>query len=434
MTFPPPTLLFPSRRFLVQWLCGVMICLVFVTADGANWVYLCATLLGALWAVDCLGRLRQWIGGALVPGYASTALVVVLAIIASVVVLGALLSRIAGNPMPTVALAMCVGMCTVLGMVYAERWGPGGAASIKATFVAVFVAAYLATRGYVGSADSGLPGLWRAIPDWVMHWGPWVGAGAATVALKRRLGRPPQLCRGAWTMPWYQYRTFLVAPKHILVGWYSRTSLAELLIPSILIVVVVPRYLLVFGEERAFHGWEGPINLVVCWWLYVGSLTPLMLLKGTGTWLGTAWRLGQGASRAALGRAFAARVAWASACSFGIALNLVVVHAYLGGASVPPVPSHLLFFEEALLVYAVGFLAAAWAFIAHPSRTTTQPDFAGPLAAASAGDAAVFLLAPEAGPAGLVVLACVVFGSGALLVFAGGRAIAEVDFMVRRDA
>ena len=435
MTFPPPTALFPGCRFAAQWLLGfAAVCIWMVATDGANWAYVCAAVVAAFWAADCLARLRQWLGSTLVPGYAATALAVVLAIIVSAVALGALLSHTAGNPMPIFALAMCVGMCTVLGMTYAERWGPGGAAAIKATSFAAFVVAFLATRGYVGvSADSGLPGLWRGVPDWVMSWGPWVGAGAATVALKRRLDKPPARSRGA-PMPWRQYRPFLVAPKHILVGWYSRNSLAEWLIPGVTMLVVVPRYLLVIGEERAFHGWEGHIHLAVCWWLYVGSLTPLMLLKGAGTWLGTAWRLGHGASRSALGCAFAARVVWTTACSFGIALNLVVVHAYLGRVSVPPVPGHLLFFEEALLVYAVGFLAASWAFNAHPSRTTTQPGFAGPLATASAVDAAVFLLAPETDPAGLVVLACVLFGSGALLAFVGGRAISRVDFVVRKDA
>lgn len=434
MSFPPPTLLFPSRSFVVRWLCAAaMTCLLIVRADGANWAYLCVVFVGALWASDCLGRLRQWLGGAFVPGYASTALAVVLAIIASVAILGALLSRMAGNPMPTVASAMCVGMCTVLGVVYAERWGTGRAAAIIAWLAAAFVAVFLATRGHFGvDVDRTLPELWRAVSDWGLGGAALVGAGAATVALKRRLDRPPERSRGARTMPWLQYRSFLVAPKHILVGWYSTTSLAELLIPTMMLAVVVPRYMSV-EAGGAFAGWEGPIHLVVCWWLYVGSLTPLMLLKGAGTWLGTAWRLGHGACRASLGCAFAARVTWATACSFGIALNLVVVHAYLGGVSVPPVSGHLLFFEEALLVYAAGLLAATWAFIAHPSRTATQPDFAGPLATATAVDAAVFLLAPETGPAGLVVLACVLFGSGALLALGGGRAIARVDFVVVKD-
>ena len=435
MTFPPPALLFPSRRFVVQWLMGSAgVCILMFATDGANWIFVGATVMAAFWAADCLGRLRQWLGGALVPGYAATAWLVVLAIIASVVVLGALLSHMAGNPMPTFALAMCIGLCTVLGVVYAERWATGRAAII-AIFVAAVVPVFLTARGHIDvGVHSRLPGLGRAVPDGVMHWAALVGAGAATFALKRRLDRPTQQSRGMRTMPWRQYRSFLVAPKHILVGWYSRTSLAEWLIPGMTMLVVVPHYLLVLGEERAFHGWEGPIHVGVCWWLYVGSLTPLMLLKGAGTWLGTAWRLGQGASRPALGRAFATRVVWATACSFGIALNLVVVHAYLGGVSVPPVARHLLFFEEVLLVYAVGLLAATWALSTHPSRTTTQPDFAGPWAAASAVDATVFLMAPETDAVGILVLACVLFASGVLLTFSGGRAIARVDFVVRMDA
>ena len=110
----------------------------------------------------------------------------------------------------------------------------------------------------------------------------------------------------------------------------------------------------------------------------------------------------------------------------------MVAHAYLGIASVPPIPRHLLFFEEVFLVYAVGLLAATWALIAHPPRTANQPYFAGPLAAASAADAVVFLMAPETGAAGLLVLACFLLASGALLTFGGGTAIARVDFVVRK--
>ncbi|MCY3838546.1 MAG: hypothetical protein OXH09_07895 [Gammaproteobacteria bacterium] len=43
-------------------------------------------------------------------------------------------------------------------------------------------------------------------------------------------------------------------------------------------------------------------------------------------------------------------------------------------------------------------------------------------------------MAPETDPTGLLALACVLFASGGLLAFAGGRAIARVDFVVRKEA
>lgn len=429
MTVPPPNLLFPSGRFVAQWLyVAFAISIVMIFADGANWAYLSATIMAALWAVDCLGRLRGWLGGALVPGYAATGLVVVLAIISSVVVLGALLSHAAGNPTPAFALAMFVGMCTVLGLTYAERRGLDRVVAV----VAVSVAVMLFVARWLGIVDTGMPDPWPAWLDGVLRWAALGGAAAATIALRRRLERPPLQSPGARTVAWQQYRSHLVAPRHVLGGWYSRTSLAEWLIPGVTIMVVVPRYLSLMDHERGFHGWEVLIQIVVWSWLYVGSLTPLMLVKGAGTWLGTAWRIGHGASRPALGRAFAARVGSATAFSFSVALTVVLAHAYLGNASVPPIPRHLLFFEEVFLVYAVGLLAATWALTTHPPRTATQPYFAGPLAAASAADAVVFFMAPETGATGLLVLACFLLASGALLAFAGGRAIARVDFVVRK--
>lgn len=416
MIVAPAAVLFPSGWHVAQRLASAtLIAVALAATDGADWAYLYAMMAAAFWAGEILRRLRQWPGGAFVPGFATTAFATAMGILTFAAVAGGLLAFAAGNPTPPLPLAAFVGAGSVCALVYAERRNAGQTtAAVFALVTAVVVSDY--TFGGGSGVDA------AAV----------TGAALAVVAFRRRLGQPPPQPRQVVRTSWRQFRPSLFSFRHIFGTPRLRPSEGAILGVT---GALCAQFHIDVPAGSVADGWGAKVWLVqvlVLALVVVGSLTPLILMKSAGAWLGTAWQLARGASRRALGRAFMARILLATASSFAISLALLPLHAYAGNAPVPLLPGEWPLIKELLLFYAVGLCGASWAAFVHPVRADGAPVLVGILLVVAVLDI-VILATPVGGMFATLVLVALVAASAALLAFGGGRAVARIDFIAAKD-
>ena len=405
--------LFPDGRYVVRCVAVATVVGVFLLASGgADAALLCTTVVAAFWARDCLARLRQWEASVLVPGYALTALVVAVGIVGSVTTLASTISYLAGNNAPALGLAAMAGFILVVALTYAEQ-----AATIH-RIVAISIwlmAAILIAQVYFG------PVRWPGTAHPLIQWPALAVAVAAIVALKGRLDRPVAQSLENAAMPWDHFRPFVGGPKDVFGGWLSRTRIAEG------VFVIVP-FTITLQAYDGLDKIQSLLSSIVFYAIYIGALTPLMLLKGAGRWLSTAWQLGSADCRTGVGQMFALRIVIATAATLAVVMLTVGGHALL----VPSTalwPGHRNMLDEVLLLYTLGFGAFAWACYIYPPRTTRQPAYIGMVAVACVIYLVVFHKAPTFEIIGRVVLLLMFLSSAAFAVYAGGRALARIDFL-----
>ena len=406
--------LFPDGRYVVRWVAAVLVVVVFLLAsDGADAALLCTTAVAAFWARDCLGRLRQWEASALVPGYALTTLVMAVGIVGAVATMASTISYLAGNKAPAFGLAALAGFILVVALTYAKQ--PTTIHRVVGILGCIVVAVLIAQLHF------GSPIAWPEIAHPLIQWSALAMVAAAIVALKGRLDQPVAQRLESPAMPWDHFRPFVAGPKDVFGGWMSRTRVAE----GVLVAIPFPITLQAYD---ALDSIPSLLTAALFYAVYIGALTPLLLLKGAGRWLSTAWQLGSADSRKGVGQMFASRTVIATAVTLAVVLLTVGGHA-LVVPSTALWPGHRDLVDEVLLLYTVGFAAFAWACYIHPPRTTRQPAYIGMVAIACVIYLVVFHKAPTFEIVGRVVLLLVFLSSIAFAVYAGGRALARIDFL-----
>ncbi|MCY3811843.1 MAG: hypothetical protein OXH15_08620 [Gammaproteobacteria bacterium] len=415
MIAPPISVLFPSLRFLGIWLVSAILLIIVLlpTPSGfpaTNGGILCTTAASAIWATDCLRRVRQWDASTLVPGYATTIWAVAIGIVWCATALATTISSMAGNTNPAFGVATLAGTVLVVSLTFlrkARAW-QFGINSVPILALAALI------------ADHRLVIPWEPMAMPASQAAALVLAILAAAVLRRRLGRPtrPETDRA---LPWRYFHPHVAGPK-VLLGLGQ---------PPMRIVEVVMLAITVSIAIQAYRPFDYPTGLgvpVVGLILFLASLTPLMLLKVASAWLPTAWQLGVGDSRRHLGRSFASRVVAMTLAAFGLATVIVVIQALLGG-QIPSRPGLEDQFDEALLLCAMCLVVFIVACGARPTRTAKQPSQFGSLGLACAAFLFVSFSAPSFGPVGRMVLLSVVAASAVLAVYAGGRLVARFDFL-----
>ena len=406
--------LFPDGRYVVTWVAAAFVVgMILFATDGGDVALLCATVAAAFWAQDCLGRLRRWEASTLVPGYALTVLVVVVGAVGAVMTLASTVSYLAGNKAPAFGVAAMAGVVLLVVLTYAKR---------PTTIHRVLgILSLIAAAVLIVQLQFGSPIAWPEIAHPLIQWPALAIAVAAVVALKGRLDRPLAQRLEISAIPWDYFRPFVAGPRDVFGGWVSRRRAAEGVSIGLVLVITL----------HAYDVWDsGPslLTAFVFYAIFIGSLTPLMLLKGAGRWLSTAWQLGAGDDRTAIGRMFALRIVIATSATLVVVVLTVGAHAVL----VPSTalwPGHRDLLDEVLLLYTVGFGAFAWACYIYPPRTTRQRAYIGMVAVACVIYLVVFHKAPTFEIVGRVVLLLVFLSSVAFAVYAGGRALARIDFL-----
>ena len=409
--------LFPDGRYVVACLLVALFVVVFLAAsDGADAALLCATVAAAFWARDCLGRLRQWEAGALVPGYALTTLVTVVGIVGAVAILASTISYLAGNKTPAFGIAALAGFILVVALTYGKH--PTTSHRVFGLLGCIVVAVLIAQLHFGGVA-------WPEMAHPLIQW-PALALVAATIAaLRGRLARPVARRLENPAMPWDYFRPFVAGPRDVFGGWMSRTRVAE----GFPVIFPFPITLQTYD---ALDSIPSLLTATLFYAIYIGSLTPIMLLKGAGTWLSTAWQLGSADGRRSVGQMFALRIVIATAATLALVLLAVGVHAVL----VPSTalwPGHRDLVDEVLLLYMVGLAVFPWACYIHPPRTARQPAYVGMIVVACVIYLIAFHRAPTFELVGRVVLLLMLLSSAALAVYAGGRALARIDFLPTRQ-
>ena len=416
MIAPPISVLFPSARFLALWLPTAMLLILTLvpTPSGlpaANGGILCTTAAAAIWASDCLRRMRQWDGSTLVPGYATTAWAVAVGIVWCVTALATTISSLAGNDAPAFGIATLGGTAVVVCLTSLQKrsaWQFGMA-----------IVMFLGFTAFLADHRVAIP--WQPMTLPASQSAALVVAVVAAAGLRRRLGTPMRPHTDS-ALPWRYFHPRVAGPTALL-GWgQPPLQVAE----TIMIAVTVS---LALAAYKTFDNYPaGLVAPVVGLTVFLASLTPLMLLRVAAAWLPIAWQLGTGDSRQDLGRSFASKAVTMTLAAFGLAVTVVGVHAVLGG-QVPSRPGLANLLDETLLLCAACLVAFTIACAARPRRTTKQPSQFGSMGLVCAAFLVVSFTAPSLGFFGRTVLLAVIAASAALAVYAGGRLVARFDFL-----
>ena len=395
---------------------------------------LSVAVLGALWATYFVRRLRSWPGGLFVPGYARTAFATAIGIVILTAVSSTILVLVVWDPVseasgyfpevvaevvPLIGLACLAGFSVLFGLTYTRR-----GISYVALGVVVFATVF---------AD-GTPFGYRVSESW--HW---VGhpafsglililAVALAVLVRRRLALPVGAEHGRTATPALHFYPLVFGPSFGFRG--TRTTLPELLLVAVTASLASRPFDVVAGVMDG--SMANAVSLAVFGVACVGSLTPLGLLKGGGTWMAVTWQLGKAESRRDLGRRFVLRVVAVTFATLGLVLAIVGAHALFGDVGASPI-DHQDHFDEALLLYTAGFVACTWACSTGRWRTLRQPSQASAVAIVCA----VVLVAAFSGFSlqwpGRAILLGLLAASALLAVYVGGRAISRIDFLAAKD-
>lgn len=457
MTAFPRAFLFPDWRLALVW-AGIALWLAFLTlmtfrAAERIAVVLSIAVLGALWAADCTRRMRSWPGGLLVPGYARTAFVTAIGIVmlaaVSPTILALLLTGIAllmfGVPdpvsyvvwyltrltLPYLGLACLMGVSVQFGLTYAHGRAANRTSFVALGFVAFATLASLGTLTVAGVQPSRFGSL--DISHWVSQPAvqglAWVAAVGVAVALRRRLALPPTARHGRAAGRTLYFQPLVSGPLSVLRGG-TRTSFADAFLIGATVSLAALSFDIVPDPHvtRAYISTANAVSLAVFLVVFLGSLTPLGLLKGAGTWMATAWQLGTGESRHDLGRRFAFRVVAATFATLGLVLAIASVHAWFGGAEPSPT-DHQEHLDETLLLYTAGFVAFTWACVTRRRRTGTRFSEASAVAVVCAAVLTVAFNGLSLQWAGRATLLALLAASALLAAYVGGRTISRMDFL-----
>ena len=280
---------------------------------------------------------------------------------------------------------------------------------------------YIVVAVLIAQLHFGLPVPWPEMAHPLIQWPASALTVAAIAALKGRLDQPVAQRTGNPAMPWDHFRPFVAGPRDVFGGWMSRTRIAE----GCLVIVQFPITLQTYD---AFDSIRSLLTATVLYAIFMGSLTPIMLLKGAGRWLSNAWQLGVADQRTGIGQMFAQRIVIATAATLALVFLAIGVHAVLVPRSVLW-PGHRDLVDEVLLLYMVGLAVFPWACYIHPPRTTRHTAYIGTVAVACVIYLIVFHTAPTFELVGRVVLLLLLLSSAACAVYAGGRALARIDFL-----
>ena len=416
MIAPPVSVLFPSARFLGIWLIAAILLIVALMPrpsgfPAGNGGILFATAVAAIWASDCLRRMRQWDGSTLVPGYATTAWAVAVGIVWGVTALATTISSLAGNSSPAFGVATLGGTVLVVCLTFlrkrsAWQFGMHGVSLLG-------LAAYLADHRV------GIPWQPMALP--ASHSAALILAIVVAAVLRQRLGTPTRPHTDG-ALPWRYFHPRVAGPTVLLSFGQAPLRVAETIMLAVTTSLALAAY-------RPFDDYPtGLVGPVVGLITFLAALTPLMLLRGAAAWLPTAWQLGIGGSRQDLGRSFASKAVIMTSAAFGLAVANVGLHALLGG-QVPSRPGLTDLLDETLLLCAACLVAFTIACAARPARTTKQPSQFGSLGLVCAAFLTVSFTAPSFGLVGRALLLAGVAASAVLAVYAGGRLVARFDFL-----
>ena len=327
------------------------------------------------------------------------------------------ISYLAGNTAPAFGVATMVGFIFVLGLTYAYQ-----TSAIRRVLPIV---ANIAVLVLIARIHFGGPIAWPEMAHPLIQWFALAVAGAAIVLMKNHLDQPAGPRHENPARPWHWFRPFVAGPKDVFGGWMSRNRVAEGFL------VVTP---LIFTMQTydALDSIPSLVTVFLFYAIHVGSLTPLLLLKGAGMWMSTAWQLGTADSRPGIGRMFVSRIVAATLATLAPVLVAVGGHALF-------VPSETLWVghrdlvDEALLLYAVGFAAFPWACYIHPPRKTTTTAQVAATGVACVVYLVVFHASPTFQAGGRAVLLLLLLTCAAVAVHVGGRAIARIDFLPTTD-
>ena len=463
MTAFPRTFLFPDWRLVVGWtFVGLCLAIVniyasFLGGTKGILVVLCTAAFGALWADDCVRRMRSWSGSAFVPGYTRTAFLTaigVVVVVAALPTIGFLMLLVVArflllpaDPLPPVdpeweeleyrwflerlwevlslfGPACLVGVSSLFGLTYARRQAvrrPLLFAVGLVLFVTLFVTVSPEMPRWVESpAIQGLALIPAVVVAFLLkkrlaHLRPtWDGG----VAKGNRLGLYP----------------FVIGPLHAFRDG-TRLALVEVLLIAATVGIAVELFDVVssegVGTASEFIRATNAAALAVFLAAFLCSLTPLVLLKGVGNWMATAWQLGTGDSRRELGRRFAFRVVAATFVALGLAAMVVSTHAFLGPD--PSSTGHGDYVDELLVLGTAGLVAFTWACAVRRRRTTRQPSQASALAIVCVAVLAVAFSGLSLQWPDRAILLLLLAVSALLAVTVGGRMISRIDFLPARD-
>ena len=420
MIAPPISVLFPSARFVGIWILSA----VFLTAalmptpsgfPATNGGILFVSAAAAIWASDCLRRMRQWDGSTLVPGYATTAWALAVGIVWCVTALATTLSTLAGNASPAFGVATLCGTVLVVGLTFlrkrsAWQFGVNGVSLLG-------LAAYL--------ADHPLAIPWQPIALPASQSAALILAVVVAAALRQRLGTPTRPHTDS-ALPWWYFQPRVAGPTVLIGLGQPPLRIAETIMLAVTVSIALAAY-------KPFDDYpNGLVAPVVGLITFLASLTPLMFLRVAAAWLPSAWQLGVGDSRQDLGRSFASKAVLMTLAAFGLAVAIVGAHALLGG-EVPSRPGLTNLLDETLLLCATCLVAFTVACGARPRRTTKQPSQLGSMGIVCAAFLTVSFAAPSLELLGRTVLLAAVAASAVLAIYAGGHLVARFDFLPTQE-
>ncbi len=416
MIAPLISVLFPSARYVGLWILAAILLIgaLMPTPSGfaaTNGGILYATAAAALWASDCLRRMRQWDASTLVPNYATTAWAAAVGIVWCVTALATTISSLAGNAAPAFGIATLAGTVLVVAFTFLHK-RPAWQSGIAAVIV-------------LGMAVQHADRVAAAIP-WHPMTLPASQAAALVLAivaagvLRQRLGTPTRPHTDS-AMQWQYFRPQVAGPMVLLSFGQAPLRVAETIMLAVTTGLALAAY-------RPFDNYPtGLVGQIVGLITFFAALTPLMLLRGAAAWLPTAWQLGIGDSRQDLGRSFASKAVIMTLAAFGLAGAIAGVHALLGG-QVPSRPGLTNLLDETLLLCTTCLVVFTIACAGRPMRTTKQPSQFGSLGLVCAAFLTVSFTAPAFGLLARTLLLAVVAASAALAIYVGGRLVARFDF------
>ena len=377
---------------------------------ATNGGLLCTTAVAALWASDCLRRMRQWEASILVPGYAATAWAVAVGIVWCATALATTISSLAGNAAPAFGLAALCGTVVVVGLTFLHKRKTWRYA-MNGTVILAVAAVIADHRGVISWHLATLPASQSAALAL---------AGVAAAGLRKRLGTPTRPHTDS-AVPWRYFHPRVAGLRSFLGAGQPPPRIAETTMFAITASLAMPAYAPFDSLAGLAAGAVGVVT-------FGAALTPWLLLNVAAAWLPAAWQLGFGDSRRDLGRLFASRVVATTLAAFGLVLAVWGIHVLLSG-QMPFGPGLGNRFDQTLLLCASSLVAFTVACSSRPTRTTKRPSQIGPLALVCAAFVIVSLTAPTFGLLGRTILLAVVAASTAQAVYAGGRLVARFDFL-----
>lgn len=418
MIAPPLALLFPNARYLAAWVAAAIWLFIVVltpTPSGfhaANGGLLCTTAVAALWASDCLRRMRQWEASILAPGYAATAWAVAVGIVWCATALATTISSLAGNAVPAFGLAALCGTVVVVGLTFLHKRKTWRYA-MNGTVILAVAAVIADHRGVISWHLATLPASQSAALAL---------AGVAAAGLRMRLGTPTRPHTDS-AVPWRYFHPRVAGLRFLLGVGQPPPRIAETTMFAITATLAMRAYAAAPFDSLAGLA-AGAVGVVT----FGAALTPWLLLNVAAAWLPAAWQLGLGDSRRDLGRLFASRVVATTLAAFGLVLAVWGIHVLFSGQT-PSGPGLGNRFDQTLLLCASSLVAFTVACSSRPTRTTRRPSQIGPLALVCAAFAIVSFNPPSFGFLGRTILLAVVAASAAQAVYAGGRLVARFDFL-----